>query len=78
MMVPLIFIIVSHLCVLSVVPRIHPAEARLKAFSTRGSHLVVVTISFGTLVYIYVRPQTKKSQDGDKIISISYVILHPP
>ncbi|XP_006900058.1 PREDICTED: uncharacterized protein LOC102852469 [Elephantulus edwardii] len=57
--------------------RIHPVEARLKAFSTCGSHLVVVTIYFGTLIYIYVRPQNKISQDGDKIVSIFYAAVTP-
>ncbi|KAF6390237.1 hypothetical protein mRhiFer1_007817 [Rhinolophus ferrumequinum] len=57
--------------------RIHPTEARLKAFSTCGSHLVVVTIYFGTLIYIYVRPRTEKSQDGDKIISTIYAAVNP-
>lgn len=77
MPVPLIFILVSYLCILRAVLRIHPTEARLKAFSTCGSHLVVVTIYFGTLIYIYVRPQTKNSQDGDKIVSILYAAVTP-
>ncbi|ELK13737.1 olfactory receptor 13H1 [Pteropus alecto] len=77
MPVPLIFILISYLCILRAVLRIHPTEARLKAFSTCGSHLVVVTIYFGTLIYIYVRPQTKKSQDGDKIVSILYAAVTP-
>lgn len=77
MPVPLIFILVSYLCILRTVLRIHSTEARLKAFSTCGSHLVVVTIYFGTLIYIYVRPQTKNSQDGDKIVSILYAAVTP-
>ncbi|XP_069922807.1 olfactory receptor 13H1-like [Oryctolagus cuniculus] len=77
MPVPLSFILISYLCILKAVLRIHPAEARLKAFSTCGSHLVVVTIYFGTLIYIYVRPQTKKVEDGDKIVSIFYAAVTP-
>ncbi|XP_062941058.1 olfactory receptor 13H1-like [Cynocephalus volans] len=65
MPVPLTFILISYLCILRAVLRIHPTEARLKDFSTCGSHLVVVTIYFGTLIYISMRPQAKKSQDGD-------------
>ncbi|KAM5221535.1 olfactory receptor 13H1-like [Ctenodactylus gundi] len=77
MPVPLTFILISYLCILRAVLRIRPTEARFKAFSTCGSHLIVVTIYFGTLIYIYVRPQTKKSQDGDKIVSIFYAAVTP-
>ncbi|XP_062941137.1 olfactory receptor 13H1-like [Cynocephalus volans] len=77
MPVPLTFILISYLCILRAVLRIHPTEARLKAFSTCGSHLVVVTIYFGTLIYISMRPQAKKSQDGDKIVSIFYAAVTP-
>ncbi|XP_062941073.1 olfactory receptor 13H1-like [Cynocephalus volans] len=77
MPVPLTFILISYLCILRAVLRIHPTEARLKAFSTCGSHLVVVTIYFGTLIYISMRPQAKKSQDGEKIVSIFYAAVTP-
>nr|XP_004672113.2 olfactory receptor 13H1-like [Jaculus jaculus] len=77
MPVPLIFILISYLCILRTVLRIHPSEARLKAFSTCGSHLIVATIYFGTLIYIYVRPQNKKSHDEDKIVSIFYAAVTP-
>ncbi|XP_062941072.1 olfactory receptor 13H1-like [Cynocephalus volans] len=77
MPVPLTFILISYLCILRAVLRIHPTEAMLKAFSTCGSHLVVVTIYFGTLIYIYMRPQAKKSQDEDKIVSIFYAAVTP-
>ncbi|XP_012373290.1 olfactory receptor 13H1-like [Octodon degus] len=77
MPLPLICILISYLFILKAVLRIRPTEARFKAFSTCGSHLIVVTIYFGTLIYIYVRPQTKKSQDGDKIVSIFYAAVTP-
>ncbi|XP_042523451.1 olfactory receptor 13H1-like [Dipodomys spectabilis] len=77
MPVPLILILISYLCILRAVLRIRPIEAQLKAFSTCGSHLMVVTIFFGTLIYIYVRPQSKKSQDEDKIVSIFYAAVTP-
>ncbi|CAO2621138.1 Olfactory receptor 13H1 [Lemmus lemmus] len=63
--------------ILKAVLRIHPTEARHKAFCTCGSHLIVVTIYFGTLIYIYVRPQNKTSHNGDKIVSLFYVAVTP-
>lgn len=77
MPVPLMFILFSYLCILKAVLRIHPTKARLKAFSTCASHLIVVTIYFGTLIYIYMRPQSKISHNGDKIVSIFYAAVTP-
>ncbi|XP_074056043.1 olfactory receptor 13H1-like [Macrotis lagotis] len=77
MPVPLAFILASYLRILIAVLRIHPIRARLKAFSTCGSHLTTVTIYFGTLIYIYLKPQNKETQDQDKIFSIFYAAVTP-
>ncbi|KAM8965011.1 olfactory receptor 13H1-like [Sarcophilus harrisii] len=77
MPVPLAFILTSHLRILVAVFRIRPTKARLKAFSTCGSHLTTVVIYFGTLIYVYLKPQNKESQDQDKIFSIFYAAVTP-
>ncbi|XP_001374769.2 olfactory receptor 13H1-like [Monodelphis domestica] len=77
MPVPLAFILASYLRIIAAVLRIHPLKARLKAFSTCGSHLTTVAIYFGTLIYIYLKPQSKESQDGDKLFSIFYAVVTP-
>ncbi|XP_044535235.1 olfactory receptor 13H1-like [Gracilinanus agilis] len=77
MPVPLAFILASYLRIVAAVLRIRPTKARLKAFSTCGSHLTTVAIYFGTLIYIYLKPQNKESQDGDKIFSIFYAAVTP-
>lgn len=50
----------------------HSVEARLKAFSTCGSHLTVVTIFYGTAIYMLLKPQSKEYQEEDNVISIFY------
>lgn len=72
---PLTFILIS--CTHIVVPmlRICSAEARLNAFSTYGSHLTVVTIFYGTAIYMYLKPQSRESQDQGKVISAFYAIV---
>ncbi|KAF4026574.1 hypothetical protein G4228_019229 [Cervus hanglu yarkandensis] len=81
MPLPLIFILISYLSVLMAVLRIQSPDTRLKAFFTCGSHLLLtlyhMLIYFGTLIYIYVKPQTKRSQNGDKIVSIFYAAVTP-
>lgn len=57
--------------------KIHPAEARLKAFSTCGFHLTVVFIYYGTAIFMYMCPQSQSSQDEDKITSVLYGAVIP-
>ena len=48
-------ILMSYLLILVAILRMNSAEAKHKALSTRGSHLTVVTVFFGTLIFIYVQ-----------------------
>ncbi|XP_004715445.1 olfactory receptor 13H1-like [Echinops telfairi] len=74
---PFTFILISYARIVVAVLRIRSAEARLKAFSTCGSHLTVVTIFYGTAIYMYLKPQSKESQDQDKVVSAFYGVVTP-
>ncbi|ELV11901.1 olfactory receptor 13H1 [Tupaia chinensis] len=74
---PFTFILISYLRIVVAVLKIRSAEARLKAFSTCGSHLTVVTIFYGTAIYMYLKPQSKESQEEDKFLSILYGAVTP-
>ncbi|ELV11899.1 Olfactory receptor 13H1 [Tupaia chinensis] len=74
---PFTFILISYLRIVVAVLKIHSAEARLKAFSTCGSHLTGVTIFYGTAIYMYLKPQSKESEEQNKIISVFYGVLTP-
>ncbi|XP_066485699.1 olfactory receptor 13H1-like [Tiliqua scincoides] len=74
---PFAFILFSYLRILVAILRIHSSGGRLKAFSTCGSHLTVVTIFYGTAIFSYLQPQTKNTRDLDKIISLFYGVMTP-
>ncbi|XP_007517096.1 olfactory receptor 13H1-like [Erinaceus europaeus] len=74
---PFTFILISYVRIAVAVLRIHSLEARFKAFSTCGSHLTVVTIFYGTAIYMYLKPHSKKSQEEDKVFSIFYGAITP-
>ncbi|XP_004379711.1 olfactory receptor 13H1-like [Trichechus manatus latirostris] len=75
--VPFTFILIFYTRIVVAVLRIRSAEARLKAFSTCGSHLTVVTIFYGTAIYMYLKPQSKESPEEDKVFSIFYGVVTP-
>nr|XP_033780718.1 olfactory receptor 4S2-like [Geotrypetes seraphini] len=66
---------ISYAYIISTVLKIRSSEGRQKAFSTCASHLLVVTLYFGPLVFMYMRPPV--SLPGDKMVSGFYTILTP-
>ncbi|XP_057573551.1 olfactory receptor 13H1-like [Hippopotamus amphibius kiboko] len=74
---PFTFILISYTRIVVAVLRICSAEARLKAFSTCVSHLTVVTIFYGTAIYMYLKPQSRENQDQSKVISAFYGVVTP-
>ncbi|XP_034982586.1 olfactory receptor 2G3-like [Zootoca vivipara] len=75
--IPFLLIIVSYTYIFLAVLRIQTAQGRAKAFSTCASHLTVVAIFYGTAIFMYMRPRSKSSRDGDKVIALFYTIIMP-
>uniref|UniRef100_G3UGT2 G-protein coupled receptors family 1 profile domain-containing protein n=1 Tax=Loxodonta africana TaxID=9785 RepID=G3UGT2_LOXAF len=73
----LLIILISYIFILIAILKMHSAEGRRKAFSTCGSHLVAVTVFYGTLFCMYVRPPTEKSVEQSKIIAVFYTFISP-
>ena len=81
--VPVLFIFVSYIFILTTILRIPSVEGRKKAFSTCSAHLTVVVIFYGTILFMYGKPKSKDplgadNQDvSDKLISLFYGVLIP-
>ncbi|XP_004484706.3 olfactory receptor 8K3-like [Dasypus novemcinctus] len=73
----LLIVLVSYLLILGAILRMNSAESRHRAFSTCGSHLTVVVVFYGTLIFMYVQPQSSHSYDTDKVASIFYTLVIP-
>ncbi|EPY72559.1 olfactory receptor 8K3 [Camelus ferus] len=73
----LLIVVVSYLLILVAILRMNSSEGRRKAFSTCGSHLTVVTVFYGTLIFMYVKPKSSHSFDTDKVASIFYTLVIP-
>ncbi|XP_044513134.1 olfactory receptor 13D1-like [Gracilinanus agilis] len=72
----LLLIIISYIFILSAILRINSAEGRKKAFSTCSSHLTVVTVFYGTILFMYMKPRSKSSI-ADKFITLFYSVVTP-
>ncbi|KAK7801536.1 hypothetical protein U0070_003761 [Myodes glareolus] len=60
-------IVISYFCILITVLSIKSSGGRGKTFSTCASHLMAVTLFYGTLLFMYLRPTTSYSPDTDKV-----------
>ncbi|XP_057611548.1 olfactory receptor 1009 [Chionomys nivalis] len=70
-------ILISYFHVLMAILKIRSAEGWRKAFSTCSSHVTAVSILYGTLFFIYVRPSAISSLDLNKVVSVFYTAVIP-
>uniref|UniRef100_A0A4X2LVX4 Olfactory receptor n=1 Tax=Vombatus ursinus TaxID=29139 RepID=A0A4X2LVX4_VOMUR len=73
----LFIILVSYMFILVSILRMNSSEGKHKAFSTCGSHLTGVVIFYGTLLFMYLQPQSNHSFDTDKMASVFYTLVIP-
>ncbi|XP_075174608.1 olfactory receptor 6N1-like [Anomaloglossus baeobatrachus] len=73
----LFFTLVSYINIICAIMKIPSTLGRHKVFSTCGSHLTVVIIYFGAVIFMYVRPKDSFAFQEDKLISVFYSILTP-
>ncbi|KAM4663616.1 olfactory receptor 2G6-like [Discoglossus pictus] len=69
--------IISYIYIISTILKMQSSQRRHKAFSTCGSHLTVISIYYGTIMFMYMRPRTRNSPETDKILSIMYTTVTP-
>ncbi|XP_014684938.3 olfactory receptor 8J1-like [Equus asinus] len=73
----MIIVLVSYFNIVLSILRIHSSEGRKKAFSTCASHMMAVTVFYGTMLFMYVQPPTKHAMDTDKMASVFYTVVIP-
>ncbi|XP_015103268.1 olfactory receptor 8K1 [Vicugna pacos] len=73
----LLVVLVSYMFILVTILRMNSTEGRYKAFSTCSSHLTVVVVFYGTLLFIYLQPKSSHAFAIDKMASVFYTLVIP-
>lgn len=73
----MMIVVVSYFNIVLSILKMRSAEGRKKAFSTCASHMMAVTVFYGTMIFMYVQPQTNHSLDTDKMASVFYTLVIP-
>ncbi|XP_061445190.1 olfactory receptor 11A1-like [Rhineura floridana] len=74
---PFLLTLTSYVCIFFTVVQIKSKAAQQKVFATCSSHLIVVTVFYGSLVFVYVIPETETLKELHKTFSFFYTILTP-
>ncbi|XP_039353412.1 olfactory receptor 10A4-like [Mauremys reevesii] len=74
---PFLLITVSYICIIATILKLSSAEGRRKAFSTCSSHLMVLTLFYGTALFTYLRPKSISTPESDQMISLVITVVAP-
>ncbi|XP_006894064.1 PREDICTED: olfactory receptor 11A1-like [Elephantulus edwardii] len=74
---PFLWTLLSYGCILSSILRISTSTGRYRAFSTCSSHLIVVSVFYGTMIVVYMTPPSRTTLNLNKISSLLYTVLTP-
>ncbi|KAM4622308.1 olfactory receptor 5V1-like [Discoglossus pictus] len=69
--------IVPYIHIFNTIMGIQTKRGKMKAFSTCTSHLTVVFIFYGTLIFTYLRPTPRNNFSEDRLVSVMYTVITP-
>ncbi|XP_043836748.1 olfactory receptor 1L1-like [Dromiciops gliroides] len=74
---PFVFILASYVCIVVTVLGLRSTSGLRKAVSTCGSHIVVVTLFYGTVIRLYFQPVSSYTLDRDRQVAVFYTVVTP-
>nr|XP_056720560.1 olfactory receptor 1020-like [Euleptes europaea] len=74
---PFLLTLISYLCIIINILQMKTKASRQKAFSTCSSHLIVVTLFYGSLICVYLLPETNTLKELHKTFSLFYTVFTP-
>lgn len=71
LIVPISSIIITYVKIINAIFKISSSTGRKKAFSTCGSHIIVVTLFYGSAMATYMKPRSQSSPDTSALKKVS-------
>ncbi|XP_006208128.1 olfactory receptor 5H2-like [Vicugna pacos] len=73
----ILIVLISYTLVLFTILKKKSLQGIRKAFSTCGAHLLSVSLYYGPLLFMYVRPGSTQADDQDMMDSLFYTVIIP-
>ncbi|XP_006093749.1 olfactory receptor 6C4 [Myotis lucifugus] len=77
LVVTLVLVTLSYTYIIRTILRIPSAQQRTKAFSTCSSHLIVIFLSYGSCMFMYINPSAKEVGAFNKGIAVLITSVTP-
>ena len=69
--------LLSYGCIIASILRMRSAEGKRKAFSTCSSHLIVLSLMYGSCVFIYVKPKQVSRLESNREAALVNTVVTP-
>uniref|UniRef100_I3MN06 G-protein coupled receptors family 1 profile domain-containing protein n=1 Tax=Ictidomys tridecemlineatus TaxID=43179 RepID=I3MN06_ICTTR len=73
----LMCVVLSYIYIIKTILRFPSAKQKKKAFSTCSSHMIVVSLTYGSCIFIYIKPSAKDSVAINKRVTVLTTSIAP-
>ncbi|XP_036312920.1 olfactory receptor 6C2-like [Pipistrellus kuhlii] len=77
LLMTLMCVVLSYIYIIKTILRFPSVQQRKKAFSTCLSHMIVVSITYGSCIFIYIKPSAKESVAINKGVTVLTTSIAP-
>ncbi|XP_044533473.1 olfactory receptor 6C75 [Gracilinanus agilis] len=77
LMVTLTLVVLSYTYIIRTILKIPSASQRKKAFSTCSSHMIVVSLSYGSCIFMYIKPSARERVSLSKGVAVLNTSVAP-
>ncbi|XP_075810178.1 olfactory receptor 6C74-like isoform X2 [Microtus pennsylvanicus] len=77
LLLTLLLVIISYIYIAITILKIPSTSQRKKAFSTCSSHMIVISLSYGSCIFVYVKPSVKQRVSISKGIAVLNTSVAP-
>ncbi|XP_004716986.1 olfactory receptor 6C6-like [Echinops telfairi] len=77
LVVTLLLVGLSYTYIIKTILKIPSAQKRTKAFSTCSSHMIVVALTYGSCIFIYMKPSARERVALSKGVAVIYTSVAP-
>uniref|UniRef100_A0A8C6QC28 Olfactory receptor n=1 Tax=Nannospalax galili TaxID=1026970 RepID=A0A8C6QC28_NANGA len=77
LMVTLTLVILSYTNIIGAILRIPSTNQRKKAFATCSSHMIVVSLSYGSCIFMYIKPSARERMTLSKGVTVLNTSVAP-
>ncbi|XP_004692527.1 PREDICTED: olfactory receptor 6C2-like, partial [Condylura cristata] len=73
----LVCVVLSYVYIIRTILRFPSAQQRQKAFSTCSSHMIVLSLTYGSCIFVYIKPSAKDDMTMNKGIALLNTSISP-